>query len=102
MQSKIKKLINDSQSILLLTHESPDGDAVGSSLALYNALKDMGKKPDVIIPEYSRCFDFLPGCSEIKKESDRVIKLLYAILIVIVWLFEAAYVFVPANLILTL
>lgn len=62
--------IKKAESIVILTHENPDGDAVGSSLALYNALKDMGKKPDVIIPEYSRCFDFLPGCSEIKKESD--------------------------------
>ena len=62
--------INRAESIVILTHENPDGDAVGSSLALYNALKDYGKKPDVIIPEYSRCFGFLPGSENIKKESD--------------------------------
>ena len=62
--------INKAESIVILTHENPDGDAVGSSLALYNALKNYGKNPDVIIPEYSRCFEFLPGSSEIKKESD--------------------------------
>jgi phosphoesterase RecJ-like protein len=62
--------IKKAESIVILTHENPDGDAVGSSLALYNALKDFGKKPDVIIPEYSRCFEFLPGALEIKKESD--------------------------------
>ena len=62
--------IKKAESIVILTHENPDGDAVGSSLALYNALKDFGKNPDVIIPEYSRCFEFLPGAKEIKKESD--------------------------------
>ena len=63
--------INKAESIVILTHENPDGDAIGSSLALYNALKDYGKENvDVIIPEYSRCFEFLPGTDIIKKESD--------------------------------
>lgn len=68
---KILEEINKAESIVILTHENPDGDAIGSSLALYNALKDFGKENvDVIIPEYSRCFEFLPGASEIKAESD--------------------------------
>jgi len=62
--------INKAESIVILTHENPDGDAVGGSLALYNALKNYGKNPDIIIPEYSRCFEFLPGSNEIKKESN--------------------------------
>jgi len=62
--------INKAESIVILTHENPDGDAIGSSLAMYNALKNYGKKVDVIIPEYSRCFNFLPGCKDIKKESN--------------------------------
>ena len=41
--------INKAESIVILTHENPDGDAVGSSLALYNALKNYGKNADVII-----------------------------------------------------
>lgn len=60
--------INKANSIVLLTHENPDGDAIGSSLALYHALKAYGKNVEVIIPEYSRTFEFLPGTSEIKKE----------------------------------
>lgn len=35
--------INKANSIVILTHENPDGDAMGSSLALYNALKAYGK-----------------------------------------------------------
>ena len=62
--------INNAQSIVILTHENPDGDAIGSGLALYNALKQIGKNPDIIIPEYPRIFEFLPGADEIKKESD--------------------------------
>ena len=62
--------INKAQSIVILTHENPDGDAIGTALALYNSLKQMGKNPDVIIPEYSRIFNFLPGTEEIKEESD--------------------------------
>ena len=61
--------INKADSIVILTHENPDGDAIGTGLALYIALKQMGKNPDIIIPEYPRTFEFLPGTDEIKKES---------------------------------
>ena len=62
--------INKANSIVILTHENPDGDAVGTALALYNALKQYGKNPDIIIPEYSKVFEFLPGIDDIKKESN--------------------------------
>lgn len=62
--------INKANSIVILTHENPDGDAVGSALAMYNALKNYGKNPDIIIPEYSKIYSFLPGINEVKKESD--------------------------------
>ena len=65
----IKEEILKAQNIVILTHESPDGDAIGSSLAFYLALKQLNKNVDVIIPEYSRTFEFLPGADEIKKES---------------------------------
>lgn len=61
--------INKAETIVILTHENPDGDAMGSSLALYDALKNMGKNPDIIIPEYPRVFEFLPNANEIKKKS---------------------------------
>lgn len=64
----IKKEINKAKDIVILTHESPDGDAIGSALAMYLTLKKMDKKVDVIIPEYSNVFQFLPGAEDIKKE----------------------------------
>lgn len=62
--------INKAETIVILTHEGPDGDAVGSSLALGHALESLGKKADIIIPEYSKCFNFLPGIENIKESSD--------------------------------
>lgn len=64
----IKEEIGKANSIVLLTHENPDGDAMGSSLAMYAALKELNKNVDVIIPEYSKTYEFLPGIEEIKQE----------------------------------
>lgn len=66
----ILEQINNANTIVILTHENPDGDAMGSSLAMYLALKAYGKNPDIIIPEHSKIFDCLPGIEEIKKESN--------------------------------
>ena len=60
--------INNAKNIVILTHENPDGDAIGSSLAMYTALKQIGKNVDVIIPEYPKTFEFLPNSKEILKE----------------------------------
>ena len=64
----IKEEIQKANDIVILTHESPDGDAVGSALAMFLTLKKLGKTVDVIIPEYASMFEFLPGADEIKKE----------------------------------
>lgn len=40
----------------------------GSSLALYNGLKQLNKEVDVIIPEHPKTFEFLSNSNEIKKE----------------------------------
>ncbi len=65
----ILEQINKANTIVILTHENPDGDAIGSSLAMYHALKAYGKNPDIIIPEHSKIFNFLPGIESLKKES---------------------------------
>ena len=35
---KLKSLLKTKRNIVITTHRSPDGDAIGSSLALYNYL----------------------------------------------------------------
>ena len=67
---EILKEINKAENIVILTHESPDGDAIGSALAMKLIIEKLGKKADVIIPEYSRLFNFLPSVDEIKEDSD--------------------------------
>ncbi len=66
---EILREIKQAETIVILTHESPDGDAIGSSLAVKFMLEELGKKADVIIPEYPRCFNFLPGIEEIKEDT---------------------------------
>lgn len=64
----IKEEILNSKNIVILTHEVPDGDAIGSSLAMYIGLKQLGKEVDIVIPKYSKTFSFLPCVNEIKLE----------------------------------
>ncbi|MGN1298625.1 MAG: bifunctional oligoribonuclease/PAP phosphatase NrnA [Candidatus Scatovivens sp.] len=58
--------INKADSFLVLSHENPDGDAIGSSLSMMLALKNMGKDVDLVIKEYPENFSFLPGTELIK------------------------------------
>ena len=67
---EILKEIKDAKKIVILTHESPDGDAIGSSLAVKLMVENFDKEADVIIPEYSRLFNFLPAIDQVKKESE--------------------------------
>lgn len=63
--------IKKAETIVILTHENPDGDAIGSSLAMYIALTKMGKNADVVIPEFPRIYNFLPETDKIKKEGNK-------------------------------
>lgn len=62
----IKEKVINANSILILTHENPDGDAIGSSLALYNALKKIEKNVTVYIPEPDKMFSYLPGYGDMQ------------------------------------
>ena len=66
----IKEEIDRAKTIAVLTHENPDGDAIGSALAMYIAMKNLNKEVDVIIPEFAKIFDFLPCIEEVKRESE--------------------------------
>lgn len=67
--NKIKDLIELSDTILVLCHKNPDGDAIGSGLAVYNALLNMYKKVDIIIENVPRIFNFLSNANRIKNTS---------------------------------
>lgn len=67
----ILKTIEEGKRFLVASHESPDGDAVASTLALTLALRELGK--DVVA--YNRdgvpgTLDFLPGADSVVRTLD--------------------------------
>ncbi len=66
----ISKLINKSNHIIITGHLQPDGDCLGSMLALYLYLQDIGKKVQVVLDdEIPLSFRFLPSIQEIIRPS---------------------------------
>lgn len=65
--------LRQAERILIGTHEHPDGDAVGSSLALLHALRLQRKQVTAYIPDPAPSYlMFLPGFSELTTERPRV------------------------------
>lgn len=52
--NKTAMLLKYAEDVVILCHRSPDGDTVGSAMALYYALKQLGKRAAV------KCADPLP------------------------------------------
>lgn len=64
--SEALHLISAAQRPLIVFHEHPDGDAIGSALALVLALRKLGKEPRAACPDRpAPCYHFLPGSDEI-------------------------------------
>jgi phosphoesterase RecJ-like protein len=60
--SELQELLNVPRNIIITTHQRPDGDAIGSSLALYHYLQRKGHRPTVISPtDYPEFLHWLPG-----------------------------------------
>lgn len=61
--------IAKAKKIAIVTHYNPDGDAMGSSLALYNFMENEGKEVHVIIPNHFPDFlAWMPGSEHIVVE----------------------------------
>ena len=69
--NNILKAIDDSKHILLLVHENPDGDAIGSLMAMYQLLKNMDKDVTCVVPEMPMTFLFLKNIEDVKKQSNK-------------------------------
>jgi len=60
--SEIKKLLSQPKKVVIIPHKNPDGDAMGSSLALYKYLKNIGHSPIVLAPTpYPKFLQWLPN-----------------------------------------
>lgn len=63
---ELKRLLSESQKIVVTCHIRPDGDAVGSSLGWYHILKSFGKDVTVVLPDrMPKSLNFLPGSREV-------------------------------------
>jgi len=60
--SKVKKAIDNVDKIVIVAHVGPDGDAIGSSLALWHYLMTIDKEPVVIVPNpFPNFLNWMPG-----------------------------------------
>jgi phosphoesterase RecJ-like protein len=70
LQIKIRDRIRLAQRVLITSHIRPDGDAIGSSLALGLALLDTGKQVQVVLADgLPASFRHLPGSEIIKSRA---------------------------------
>tara|TARA_B100000963_G_scaffold321654_1_gene305132 strand:+ start:47029 stop:48048 length:1020 start_codon:yes stop_codon:yes gene_type:complete len=71
---KIDKLITKSDKFVIVPHSNPDGDALGSCLALWHFLKKKNKRAVIISPtEYPSFLKWLPGEKNIINYNNNVI-----------------------------
>ena len=66
----ILELVKDAETIAIAGHVNPDGDCIGSTLAMYNYLKHTGKSIDVYLEPIGREFKELPGSDAIKNKAE--------------------------------
>ncbi|MBK0377832.1 DHH family phosphoesterase [Mucilaginibacter segetis] len=64
--ASLTELLAQPQKIIITTHHKPDGDAMGSSLGLYNYLIQQGHHAKVITPtDYPEFLSWMPGNEEV-------------------------------------
>jgi phosphoesterase RecJ-like protein len=64
--SALSQLLNQPRKIVITTHHKPDGDAMGSSLGLYNYLIQQGHHAKVVSPtDYPEFLWWMPGNEEV-------------------------------------
>lgn len=60
--SELKSLLNSPKKIIIVSHKNPDGDAIGSSLALFHYLTKTNHLATVIVPnDYPDFLKWIPG-----------------------------------------
>lgn len=71
MNKEVIDFINQNDNFIVTSHVGPDGDNVGSTLAMYYFLKDIGKKVYYVLDDvFPRNISFLVEGIEVLKSSD--------------------------------
>ena len=67
LNEAIQSRLAASQSVLVASHVRPDGDAIGSLLAMGLALEDAGKQVQMVLADgVSSTFRHLEGANQIR------------------------------------
>ncbi len=62
---EIYPLLDQPRKVVIVMHQKPDADAMGSSLGLFHFLKRLGHHPTVISPtNWADWLKWMPGCNE--------------------------------------
>lgn len=65
---KIADIIKNNDNFVIFTHSYPDGDGIGSSIAFYKLLLNLGKKADMVCDsEIPYQYEFLPYINKVIK-----------------------------------
>ncbi len=68
-RAKIVEVLKDEKRFNLISHMLPDGDSIGSLLAMGEALKLAGKEVEMYTPDYiPRRYKFLSGAEDVSHE----------------------------------
>ncbi len=62
--------VKNAENVVIMAHEAPDGDAIGSALAMCLMIRNMGKNAIVLMKDFPETFSFLPGKEFIFVESE--------------------------------
>lgn len=64
---KVKKYVEKGDSFVIVTHVSPDGDAIGSALGLYHFLTEYGKdNVAIVVPnDFPAFLKWMPGAKDV-------------------------------------
>ncbi len=60
-RKSFEQYVNESEKIIVSGHISPDGDSMGSSMAMALALKNQGKEVYLLLENYSEKYNILRG-----------------------------------------
>lgn len=79
----ITSTLKQKNNIAIVSHMMPDGDSVGSMLALFNVLKRMGKSVDIYSSDkIPAVYSFLPNCKLIK-QCNEILNKEYEVIVVL-------------------
>lgn len=62
----LRDKLGNSENILIITHVNPDGDAIGSTLAMARIIKKLGKKVNIVTPnDFPEFLHWMDGAGDI-------------------------------------